>query len=71
MVTLTFTVTRVQVLQSDTGPDTVFFHTTEPTPYPKLSQEPLMLKITVEADKGPEYVDGLGIPVDIVEVIRI
>ena len=70
MVTLTFEVTRVLVLQGTTGPDAVFLHTTEPSPTPGLTRQPLALEIAVAAGDGPDYVHRLGVPWDLVEVIR-
>ena len=68
---LTFQVAKVFILQSDTGPDTVYLSTTEPSPCPGLSEEPLDLKLTVAADRGPAYVKGLGVPDELVEVMKV
>lgn len=67
---LTFQVAKVFILQSDTGPDYVYITTSEPSPCPGLSEEPLDLKFTVAADSGPAYVRTLGIPDKLVEVMN-
>ena len=67
---LTFQVTKVFILQSDTGPDHVYITTSEPSPCPGLSEEPLDLKLTVAAGGGPAYVKGLGVPDELVEVVN-
>ena len=70
VVTLTFEVTRVLVLQGNTGPDSVFIHTTGPNPTPGLSSQPLTLEVAVAAGEGLEYTLRLGVPARLVEVIR-
>lgn len=67
---LTFQVTKVFILQSDTGPDHVYITTSEPSPCPGLSGEPLDVKFTVAAGGGPAYVRRLGIPDEVVEVMN-
>ena len=68
---LPLTITKVFILQEDTGPDTVYLTTTEPSPCPGLSEEPLDLKFTVAAGGGPAYVRALGVPDELVEVLRL
>ena len=67
---LPFTITEVFILQEDTGPDTVYLTTSEPSPCPGLSGGPLDLKFTVAAGGGPAYVRRLGIPDRLVEVMN-
>jgi hypothetical protein len=63
-------ITKVFILQEDTGPDTVYLSTTEPSPSPNLTEKPLDLKFTVAADGGPAYVRALGVPDELVEVMN-
>jgi hypothetical protein len=66
MHTVSFAITRVQVIESVQGVDTVLLHTLTPSSFPHYVTGPLVLELTVEQGKGREYCqDTLGIPVEL------
>ncbi len=67
---LTFEITHVFILQGR-GADKVSLYTTEPSPTPCISREILYLDFNVTQGNGPEYVRQLGIPDNLVEIVRI
>jgi len=69
-VLLAFEITSVSIVQR-LGTDKVSLVTTEPSPCPTGSKEPLSLDFAVSYDYGPDYVRQLGIRDNLVEVIRV
>lgn len=67
---LTFEITRASVLQGR-GADRVSLHTTEPSPTPGISKQPLCLDFVVARALGQEYVRQLGIPAHLMEIIDV
>jgi len=67
---LIFEIIHASVLRGR-GADKVSLHTTEPSPVPGISKQPLCLDFVVAAQDGPEYVRQLGIPDDLMEIIDV
>lgn len=67
---VTFEITHVSVLQGRDA-DKVSLHTTESSPTPGITKQPLCLDFTVAARDGPEYVRQLGFPDDLMEIIDV
>lgn len=69
-MTLIIEVTKV-IIVTGRGPDLVSFCTTEVSPTPGLTEEPLSLDFKVAAGDGRRYViEVLGIDAECVEVIH-
>lgn len=69
-VLLTFEITSASVLQR-IGSDRVSLVTTERSPTPLTSKQPLSLDFPAAYDTGPDYVRELGVRDNLVEVIRV
>ena len=69
-VLLAFEITSATILQR-IGSDRVSLVTTERSPCPLVSKEPLCLDFPVAYDYGPDYVRELGVRDSLVEVVRV
>ena len=68
---LTFEIVQVIIIEGQYGADKVSLCTTDSSPIPDITEEPLCFDFAVARGRGFEYVCRLGIPESLIEIVRI